>query len=186
MPEYTFKTENKMPVMLAADNNFYPVEKVLDAALLVGKGKEVQNSQLKLMQDRNPFVRYWASIGLFTQTEGLNSQIKALDKLFQNESYPPAKINLAVTLFKNSKDRKYLEEIRTLLEQEDAELLRITLHLLLTVDPAKQVLIADEVATRLELNKKDKNKEQSQPNELMTLFLHQVKGKQIGRGDQFW
>jgi hypothetical protein len=48
------------------------------------------------------------------------------------------------------------------------------------------VLIADEVATRLELNKKEKNKEQSQPNELMTLFLHQVKGKQIGRGDQFW
>lgn len=186
IPEYTLKTENKMPVQLASDNSFYPVEKVLDAALLVGQGSGVLNTQLKLMRDKNPFVRYWASIGLFSQRGKLRHIIKDLDKLYRDENYPPAKINLAVTLFNNSDQKKYREAINALLKQEDPELLRITLHLLLTVDPAKQVLIADEVATRLELNKKEKNKEQSQPNELMTLFLHQVKGKQIGRGDQFW
>ena len=186
IPEYTFRTSDKMPHELASDDQFYPVKEVLDAALLVGKGKEVVDKQLKLMSDENPFVRYWASIGLYSQTEKPSLKLKEIDKFYRSETYPPAKINLAVTLFNNSNQQKYLDDVRTLLKQEDAELLRITLHLLLTVDSKKQLLIADDIENLLEHFKKERVRGVPLPSELMALFLHQVKGRPIGKGDQFW
>ncbi|MPM91364.1 hypothetical protein SDC9_138492 [bioreactor metagenome] len=186
IPEYTFKTEDKMPVQLAADDNYYPVKEVLNTALLVGKGKEVIPAQIKLLSDKNQFVRYWASIGLYSQKEGMKTALKALDKQLKSETYPPAKVNIAVTLFNNSDKKQYLDEVRSLLQQEDPELLRITVHLLLTVDDAKQELVAGDIEQLLAKHKKDKNKSYSQADELITLFLHEVKGKPIGKDEQFW
>lgn len=186
IPEYTFKTEDKMPVQLTADDKYYPVKEVLNTALLVGKGKEVIPAQIKLLSNNNQFVRYWASIGLYSQKEGMKTALKALDKQLKSETYPPAKVNIAVTLFNNSDKKQYLDEVRSLLQQEDPELLRITVHLLLTVDDAKKELVAGDIEQLLAKHKKDKNKGFSQPDELITLFLHEVKGKPIGKDEQFW
>ena len=186
IPEYTFKSENKMPVQLAADDKSFPVKEVLDAALLVGKGKTVMAKQIKLLADENQYVRYWASIGLFAQKEGVKLAAKVLEKELKNETYPPAKVNLAATLYKNSDKKQYLEGVRSLLKLDNPELLRITVHLLLTLDTDKQLLIADDIEQLLTHHKKDKVKDMSQVNELMTLFLHKVKGKSFGKDDQFW
>jgi N-sulfoglucosamine sulfohydrolase len=51
------------PYTMARQPDAYPVERVLDAAELVGKTEALQQ-QVELLQDEDPAVRYWAAVGL--------------------------------------------------------------------------------------------------------------------------
>ena len=183
MTEYAFKTAKKMPVELAADNANYPIKEILDAALLVGNGKKAVNEQLKLLSDKNRYVRYWASIGLFSQLGSLKNKEKQLLKLLATEEFPPVRINLSVLLFKISNKKCYKDEIQTLLAQKDPELLRITMHLLVTLSDEKQQQMVDAVEARL--LQTSKNKSMSPANDLMELMLHAQKGKKINGDNSF-
>jgi arylsulfatase A-like enzyme len=183
MTEYAFKTTKIMPYQLAADDNNYPIKEILDAALLVGKGKNAVNEQMKLLSDKNKYVRYWASIGLFSQECSLKNKEKQLLKLLATEDFPPAQINLSVLLFKISENFKFKENVQILLLQKDPELLRMTMHLLVSLDNEKQLQILDAVETRFEQT--NKNKAMNPANNLMELMLHALKGKNINGDDSF-
>jgi len=183
MTEYAFKTAKKMPYELAADNINYPIKEILDAALLVGKGKNVVDAQLKLLSDKNKYVRYWASIGLFSQQGSMKMKEKQLLELLATEDFPPVRINLSVLLFKVSDKACYKDDIQTLLLQKDPELLRMTMHLLMSLSSEKQMQMVDAVEARL--LQTSKNKAMNPTNNFMELMLHELKGAKINGDDSF-
>ena len=52
------------PYDMARKGGAYPLEKILDAAELVGGGAEKMGRQVTLLADTDPAVRYWAAVGL--------------------------------------------------------------------------------------------------------------------------
>ena len=183
MTEYAFKTSKIMPYQLAADNINYPIKEILDAALLVGKGKNIVDAQLKLLSDKNKYVRYWASIGLFSQETILKNKENRLLKLMATEDFPPTAINLSVLLFKISDKSCYKDKIQTLLSEKDPELLRMTMHLLMSLSREKQMQVVDAVEVRFQQT--SKNKAMNPATNFMELMLHAVKEKDIRGDDSF-
>lgn len=180
MTEYAFALSQKPPVVLAADDKEYPVESIINTAMLVGEGRSVLKQQLNCLSDSNKYVRYWASIGLFSQISIiLQSQKreiqKQLLKQFATETFEPNRINLSALMFKL--DSKYIDMAQKLLSEQNPELLRMSLHLLITLDDSKQKLLMEDI-NRLYNHTKDV-KEMSLCNNFLKLFLHKNNGMEI-------
>ena len=54
----------RTPWQLAQDAGLYPLERILAAADLVGRGNQCVPRQIQLLQDQDAGVRYWAAVGL--------------------------------------------------------------------------------------------------------------------------
>ena len=177
IPEFSFITEEKMPIQLAADTKEYPISKIVNTAMLIGNGKKILKKQLSLMTDQNKYIRYWAAVGLFSQKSKVKENY--IQKFLENETFEPTRIYLAVLLFKQNSENVSL--IRTLLNETNPELLRITLQLLITLDDDKQSLILTDIENLYQQNLGSKNKEMFACNELLKLFMHKNKGIEIIR-----
>ena len=82
-------------------------------------------------------------------------------------------------MFKQNSENVSL--IRTLLNETNPELLRITLQLLITLDDDKQSLILTDIENLYRQNLGSKNKEMFACNEFLKLFMHKNKGIEIRR-----
>ena len=180
MTEYAFTLTEKPPVALAADDKEYPIQRIINSAMMVGEGRNVLKQQLKSLSDDNKYIRYWASVGLFSQPSGiLQSQKrevqKQLLKQFATETFEPNRINLAVLLLKM--DSKQIDVAQKLLTEQNPELLRMLLHLLITLDDSQQKLLLNDIDKLY--NKTKDAKKMSHCNDLMKLFLHKNIGTEI-------
>lgn len=181
MTEYSFVSEKKSPVQLAADTNKYPIADIVNTAMLVGNGKKVLKKQLSLMTNQNKYIRHWAAVGLFSQSSKVKENY--IHKFLKNETFEPTQIYLAVLLYKQNS--KNVSLIRTLLNEKDTELLRITLQLLITLEDSKQALILSDIENLYQQNKNSKNKGMFACTEFLKLFLHKNKGFEIKSDDSF-
>lgn len=184
MTEYIFQTENNIPVVLASDSQKYPIEEILDAACLSGKGKKAIAHQIRYLQHKNQFVRYWAAVGLFSQQAKLNNPLKELEQLRDKESFAPTRNVLTTVLFKQN-DEEYLSDIKELIREENPELLRMSLNLLITIPDNQQKLLLDDIKSRFESNLKKKEKGMFYCNEYFRLFLHKLENLSISADDSF-
>lgn len=175
IPEFTYIEEKKSPNQLASSDTEFPIATVVQTAMLVGEGKAVSNEQLKQLSHPNRYVRYWAAVGLLSQTEKLKISEKKLVKLLESETYRPTKIYLSTLLYKMNSKR--VDLIRPLLKESNPELLRTTLQLAISLDDAKQTLLLEDITNLY--NKKNKPKAMFACNEYVKLFLHKHKGLDI-------
>ena len=181
MPEFSYIQQKKMPVELASNNIEYPISTIVNSAMLVGEGKCVLRQQLQLMTDANKYVRYWAAVGLFSQPNGVKINEKQLLDFLKNETNEPTRVYLLGLVYKlNSKK---ISLMRELLTQNDPELLRMTLQLLITLEDSKQILLLDDVKNLS--TKINKVKGMFACNEYIKLFLHKNTGLDIKSDDSF-
>lgn len=181
MPEYSFIQQKKMPVELASNNIEYPISSIVKSALMVGEGKCVLKKQLQLMTDANKYVRYWAAVGLFSQPKSVKIKEKQLLKLLENETYEPTRVYLSALLYKLSSNQ--IDKARALLSLSDAELLRISLQLLINLDDSKQKLLLTDIKNLYSQTNKSKN--MFACNEIIKLFLHKHEELEINSDDSF-
>lgn len=181
MPEYSYIQQNKMPVELASNNIEYPISTIVNSAMLIGEGKCVLKQQLKLMTDANKYVRYWAAVGLFSQPNGFKIKEKQLLEFLKNETYEPTRVYLSVLVFKHNS--KKISLARELLTQNDPELLRMTLQLLISLEDSKQMLLLDDIKNLS--TKFNKGKGMFACNEYIKLFLHKNTRLDIKSDDSF-
>lgn len=184
MTEYVFKTEDHAPAVLAADTQEYPIKEILKAAILTGKGEEVVSHQIQYLRHTNPYVRYWAAIGLFSQRGSLKRQLKELEGITRKEAFPPTRIVLTALLFKHE-SRKYINDAKKLIGEDDPEQLRMALNLLITLDNHQQQILLEDIKSKLEYNKDNNKKGMFACNEYMRLFLHNLEGLTISGDDSF-
>ncbi len=100
MPEYT-RIENHLKETaydLRLDDDYYPFDRILESASLIGLGAEAIDEQVKALNDENDFVSYWAAIALFTQREALGAKVDRVKESLSNLSYPPAKVWAAAAI----------------------------------------------------------------------------------------
>lgn len=181
MTEYVFQEEKVVPAELAADKTAYPLGKILDAALLSGEGEKVIPQQMKALSDSNPYVRYWAAVGLFSQRDGLSKQMKKLEQAAGAETFPPAQNTLYALLFKLD-SKKFAGKIRQAINGNDPELIRVTLNLLITLDESKQRLFLADIKQFLAVNQNKKR--MFACNDYMRLLLHKLENAPIEASDE--
>lgn len=84
------------------DDNNYPIEDVYAAASLSGfRGADVTKKQVALLTDTNRFVRYWAALGLMSQSKQDLAPYEAEIAGVMNDAYPPAGVTAAAVMWKN-------------------------------------------------------------------------------------
>lgn len=101
IPEYTLSKYHlkELPYDMRLDDEFYPFDRILAAASLIGLGSEAIPEQLNALNDENDFVSYWAAIALFTQRGGFTtSQLEGLKESLDKLSYPPTKVWAAAAI----------------------------------------------------------------------------------------
>jgi hypothetical protein len=88
LPEIEMARRSKAssPYRIARDKFVYPLEKILDAAELVGTGKRSLPRQIELLEDTDAAVRYWAAVGLKASASDASEVIKALEKAVKDSS----------------------------------------------------------------------------------------------------
>lgn len=92
------------------DNAAYPIAHIYKAALLSGfRDEKVLKQQIKLLTDKNKIVRYWAVMGLRSQSaESLRSHIPVLTNMLA-DAYPPVAVTAAAILYDLNKSDKAFE-----------------------------------------------------------------------------
>ncbi|HVK96376.1 MAG TPA: sulfatase-like hydrolase/transferase, partial [Flavisolibacter sp.] len=115
LPEYEMAliAGNTLPYNYRLSNDNFDIEHIYKAAALSGKkNKSIAHQQLELLKHKNKIVRYWAAMGLKSQSAEVlrthQSQLKAALK----DTYPPVQIlvaSITYDLFNNQEAQRILK-----------------------------------------------------------------------------
>ncbi len=96
------------------DNLNYPLEEIFEAASLSGfRGKDVAAKQVKLLSGSNKIIRYWAILGLRSQSIDNLKPFSANIEKAMNDIYPPVALTasaIAYEMFGNKTSEAYLKK----------------------------------------------------------------------------
>ena len=104
---------------LARSDKAPPIERIIDAAELVGTGSEALDKQLVLLKDADSAVRYWAAVGL-RAIGGNGVQILISLARAMNDSSPAVRIEAAWAMADLTGDKKALGLLAQELEGSNA------------------------------------------------------------------
>ncbi len=173
IPEYVYKiNKDKTPVELASNNEEYPITRILDIASLNGTGAEAIPSQMNAINNKNRYVRYWASVGLFCQNENLEKHLSKIHEIYLAENFEPAKVVLAMVLYKN--DAQYISEVFKLLLSKDATLQQEALNMIITLNNEKIIPLTPKLKEAFKANNNLKN--MGACNAYITMIIHKIEG----------
>ena len=136
IPEYTLAKEEKnmLPYYFRLDDERYPIEQVIETAMLSGMGESVIVQQIEALQSDNEIVSYWAAVGLFAHRELLKPYLKQLEDLLPALSYPPTQIWLASAILDNIKSDAAHHILETNLTSGDKYLATYALNMLTVIN----------------------------------------------------
>jgi hypothetical protein len=114
LPEYERALISKQttPYEYRPDEENYSINKIYAAASLSGKrGKDILLQQIKLLNDNNKIIRYWAITGLKAQPSELLKKHKHVLENTLQDNYPPVRImgaSICYELFADEKAKNIL------------------------------------------------------------------------------
>ncbi len=101
-----------------AQSGKYPLDRILDTALLVGRGTGVMAKMVHRLSDDDAAVRYWAAIGLANLGPAAVSVNGSIEKLLSDES-PDVRIAAAQALCRLGKTEAGLPTLMQELKHDD-------------------------------------------------------------------
>lgn len=136
LPEYEIALLSKSttPYEFRLDNNNYPVDKIYEAASLAGfRGSEVAEMQIKLLEEPDKIIRYWAILGLMSQSQDVLKQysptiIKAMD-----DKYPPVAVTASAIAYEMLDSRKAAENLKRFCAGENLDISLMAVNYMLYV-----------------------------------------------------
>jgi len=136
LPEYEIALLSKSttPYEFRLDNNNYPVEKIYEAASLAGfRGTEETEMQIKLLEDPDKVIRYWAILGLMSQSQDDLIQysqtiIKAMD-----DKYPPVAVTASAIAYEIFNSKEAGENLKRFCAGENLDISLMAVNYLLYV-----------------------------------------------------
>jgi len=137
LPEYEIGLipSTTTPYEFRLSDTNYPVGEVYEAASLSGfRGKEFAAKQVKLLENTNKIVRYWAILGLRSQTLAdlkpfQNKIIKAMDN-----SYPPVAITASAIAYQEFNNPVAAENLKKQIAIDNKDLALMAINFLLYVE----------------------------------------------------
>lgn len=136
LPEYELGllSRKTTPYEFRMDKGEYPLEEIYAAASLSGKrGKDGTAAQVKLLESRNDVVRYWAILGLRSQSaKVLAPHKKQLLKAMQ-DTYPPVIITASAIAYDEFNNRQAEENLKKYSGDDNSDLALMAINYLLYV-----------------------------------------------------
>ncbi|TDB67455.1 sulfatase family protein [Arundinibacter roseus] len=136
LPEYEIARLSKSttPYEFRLNSKKYPIKEIYAAASLSGhRSAAVLKKQVQLLKNANPVVRYWAAVGLRSQTKDHLHTYKQELIRARNESYQPAEIILAALLYESFQDNIAVETLKHYCVSDNMELALMAVNELLYV-----------------------------------------------------
>lgn len=110
----------------------YPLEEVYDAASLAGfRGKEVAAKQVDFLKSPNEIVRYWAILGLRSQTE---EDLQSFSDEILNsmkDQYPPVAVTASSVAYEMFADKTAEDKLKKFCAHENLQLSLMAINYLL-------------------------------------------------------
>lgn len=137
LPEYEIglisDTESPYEYRLSKDK--YPFEEIYSAASLSGKrGSQVAENQLKLLKNKNKIVRYWAIMGLRSQSPKALEVFRQEIEKSMDDGYPLVQIGAAAIAYQLWDNKQALEILTESCKSENMDVALLTLNLLMYIE----------------------------------------------------
>jgi arylsulfatase A-like enzyme len=183
LPEYELAriSEKTTPYEFREDSVRYPLREVAEAAFLSGiRSADALKRQVGLLASPQPYVRYWAAVGISSQGPAAKAYARQL-KAALKDSYPPARIVLASVCYDLLKDREAENILNQAIGGDNMHLSRLAIQMAQYQQhrgafvPAVTKLIADV----------EQKKKKPGAREAAEMFLYSVKGTPL-HYNAFW
>ncbi|MCF2488666.1 sulfatase [Dyadobacter sp. CY347] len=137
LPEYEIAALSKTttPYEFRLKESDFPVNPILEAALLSGKrGKVIASQQMQLLKSQNKIVRYWAALGLRSQNADVLKSFEKELVTSLNDDYPPVSVTAAAICFDIFKNQQAAETLKEHCNAYNAEIALMAVNYLLYID----------------------------------------------------
>lgn len=128
LPEYALRqiAETVTPMEYRTKNG-ERIRNTISAAWKAMDGATEAGELIEMLNDADPWVRYWASKGVHYRKERCHEGKKVISESYENENYSLVRMNLAATLYELSGNEEYAKAI---LEYAYSPKLDLALHAL--------------------------------------------------------
>ena len=134
LPEYEIGliSQTSTAYEFRLDNNKYPIKQIYSAASLSGKRTEkVTKKQICLLEDSNKFVRYWAILGLRSQSSELIKPYKKEVILAMKDTYLPVAVMASAIAYGEFGDYEAQEKLKAFCSSKNMEIALMAISQLL-------------------------------------------------------
>jgi len=156
LPEYEIGllSQTTTPYTFRQSASDYPLKEIYAAASLSGhRGENIMKKQLKLLKHSNKIVRYWAAMGLRSQSKELLKECKAQLTEAMVDDYPPVAVTAAAIVYDHFSTPKAIEILKSFCKKENNNLTLMAINYLLYVDkPEPFVETVREVKDNKDVN----------------------------------
>ena len=136
LPEYEINLISKESTAyeFRLDDDKFPIKKIYNAASLSGhRSVKVAKMQVKLLNDSNQFVRYWAILGLFSQDVETTFLYKEEIMAAMKDTYLPVATLATALAYQNFEDKNAEEQLKAYCKSDNMEIAHIAINQLLYV-----------------------------------------------------
>lgn len=144
LPEYELGliSRNSTPYEYRMNDKDFPVKEIYAAASLSGiRNKETAPKQVGLLQSKNKIIRYWAMMGLRSQSPQILEPYKKNILEAMKDKYPPVSITASAIAYQNFNDESGAEKLKNFCKNENGILSLMAINYLLYVEN-KQPFVA--------------------------------------------
>lgn len=134
LPEYEIAQLSKSSTAyeFRKDKQLYPLEEIVEAASLAGfRGAKETRQQVEWLGSSNKIVRYWAALGLRSQSKSdWKSHAAAIQKAMDDD-YPPVAVTASAISWELSGSKKAEENLRLFCADENLDISLMAVNYLL-------------------------------------------------------
>lgn len=134
LPEYEIAALSKTTTAFEyrLDKTNFPVEEIYDAASLCGfRGKDVTSKQIELLSNSNKIIRYWAILGLRSQSPGNLKQVSAEVLKAMKDDYPPVAVTASAIAYEMSGNKTAEENLKKFCADKNLQISLLAINYLL-------------------------------------------------------
>jgi len=135
LPEYELEliARKQAPYEYRLSND-YAIDEVLESAWLAAEsGPEAAVVQVQNLLHANKTVRYWAALGLRSQSDETTQEYKKEIQAAVNDNYPPVAITAAAIAYNRFADKNAEQVLKKYCQHSDNNLALLSIHYLLYV-----------------------------------------------------
>jgi hypothetical protein len=134
LPEYEIASLSKTTTAFEfrLDKTNYPLKEIYDAVSLAGfRGKEVLEKQVEMLKSPDNIVRYWAILGLRSQSqEDLKTFSSEITKSM-NDNYPPVAVTASAIVYEMFNNKAAEENLKKFCAHENLQVSLMAINYLL-------------------------------------------------------
>lgn len=179
LPEYELVQLSKTttPYEFRQSDANYPIKEIYAAASLSGKrSAQVAAQQVKLLNSNNKIVRFWAALGLRSQSAEILKPYKSALQKAMSDSYAPVVITASAVAYEAFGDKSAEDNLKKYITDTNGELQLMTVNYLLYT--ANKAPFVETIKTALASPHESSGAKWSCRNFLGSLgLIKQTKGK---------